>query len=139
MVLRKTKQLSEESIDELLPQFDQLDCRIETPWAELSTLQEVIERSDLREQVKAGIGQLPPSYRIVVQLRDKEDYACVANVASIWPRINESWKLRKSNFLSPKSGWVMPFPKILLRPFWKRETRSLVARKTSLVLRSALY
>ena len=92
-VLRKTKQLSEESIDELLPQFDQLNCRIETPWTELSSLQELVERTDLREQVKTGIDQLPPSYRIVVQLRDIEGYS-TNEVASILELTDANVKVR---------------------------------------------
>jgi len=73
--LRQLKRLAEKSIDEHLPEFDRQDCRIETPWPYLATVQEVLENAELRARVNAGIDELPDSYRIVLQLRDIEGYA----------------------------------------------------------------
>lgn len=73
--LRQLKRLAEKSIDELLPEFDRQDCRIEAPWPYLATVQEVLENAELRARVNAGIDELPDSYRIVLQLRDIEGYA----------------------------------------------------------------
>ena len=72
--LRKTRQLAEESIDEWLPHFDELQCRVESPWNELASLQELLEQDEVRDRVKAAIDRLPQAYRIIVQLRDIEGY-----------------------------------------------------------------
>ena len=72
--LRKLKRLAEQSIDELLPEFDRQDCRIEAPWSRLAEIEDVLERADLRAQIIENINSLPDSYRIVLQLRDIEEY-----------------------------------------------------------------
>ena len=72
--LRKIKRLAEQPIDELYPEFDRYECRIEAPWPHLTSLQEILENEDLRSRVNDGIGALPDSYRIVLQLRDVEGY-----------------------------------------------------------------
>jgi RNA polymerase sigma-70 factor (ECF subfamily) len=72
--LRKIKRLAEQPIDELYPEFDRYECRIEAPWTHLTSLQEILENEDLRSRVNDGIGALPDSYRIVLQLRDVEGY-----------------------------------------------------------------
>lgn len=73
-ILRRVKRRAEQPIDEFLPEFDRLDCRIEAPWTYLVPLHEVVENDDLRARVVEYIGALPDSYRIVLQLRDMEDY-----------------------------------------------------------------
>ncbi len=73
--LRRLKRQSEHSIDDLLPQFDQQDCRIEEPWVQLTTVQEVMESADLGKRVQDGINSLPDSYRVILQLRDIDGYA----------------------------------------------------------------
>ncbi len=72
--LRQLKRLAEQSIDEHLPEFDRFDCRVETPWTRLATVEEIIESDDNRRRVYESIGQLPDAYRIVLQLRDIEEY-----------------------------------------------------------------
>lgn len=72
--LRQLKRLAEQSIDEHLPEFDRLDCRVETPWARLASVEEIIESDDKRRHVYESIGQLPDAYRVVLQLRDIEEY-----------------------------------------------------------------
>ena len=72
--LRKHKRLAEQSIEELLPEFDQYDCRIEQPWTHLSSVQDMVENEETRTHVAEGIRALPDSYRIVLQLRDIEGY-----------------------------------------------------------------
>ncbi|MDX2424718.1 MAG: sigma-70 family RNA polymerase sigma factor, partial [Cycloclasticus sp.] len=37
MKLRKIKRLNEQTIDDLLPEFDQYECRIETLWGNLTS------------------------------------------------------------------------------------------------------
>lgn len=72
--LRQLKRLAEQSIDEHLPEFDRFDCRVETPWTRLASVEEIVESDDKRRRVYESIGQLPDAYRIVLQLRDIEDY-----------------------------------------------------------------
>ena len=72
--LRKHKRLAEQSIDELLPEFDQYDCRIERPWTHLASVHDMVENDETRAHVRQGIRELPDSYRIVLQLRDIEGY-----------------------------------------------------------------
>jgi len=72
--LRQLKRLAEQSIDEHLPEFDRFDCRVETPWTRLASVEEIIESDDKRRRVYETIGQLPDAYRVVLQLRDIEEY-----------------------------------------------------------------
>jgi RNA polymerase sigma-70 factor (ECF subfamily) len=72
--LRKQKRLAEQSIEELLPEFDQYDCRIELPWTHLASMEEILASADVQKRVADGIRALPDSYGIVLQLRDIEGY-----------------------------------------------------------------
>jgi len=72
--LRQIKRRNEQAIDEFLPEFDQLDCRIEAPWHHLASVEDVVENENLRETISENINNLPDSYRIVLQLRDIEGY-----------------------------------------------------------------
>ena len=72
--LRKRKRLAESSIEELLPEFDQYDCRIERPWAHFASVHEMIESAETRAHVAQSIRELPDAYRLVLQLRDIEGY-----------------------------------------------------------------
>lgn len=73
MKLRTRTRLSEDSIDGLLPAFDENTCRIEAPWQRIAGPDEIVEQANLREFVHARIDELPESYRIVLQLRDIEE------------------------------------------------------------------
>lgn len=72
--LRKIKRQAEQSIDDYLPEFDQSDCRLESPWSHLSSVQTILESESLQGQVALAIESLPDNYRIVLQLRDIEGY-----------------------------------------------------------------
>lgn len=72
--LRRIKRLAEQPIDEFLPEFDRYECRIEAPWSYLSSLESVMESEELRARVGEAIDTLPDAYRIVLQLRDIEEY-----------------------------------------------------------------
>jgi len=74
MKLRKLKRLSEQSIDEYLPEFDRHACRIEAPWSHLARTEDILENEHLRGLVSEKIAVLPDAYRIVLQLRDIEGY-----------------------------------------------------------------
>jgi RNA polymerase sigma-70 factor (ECF subfamily) len=72
--LRQLNRFAEQSIEDVLPIFDQNECRIEPSWAHLASLSELLEVEDIRVRVTEGISKLPDSYRIVLQLRDIEGY-----------------------------------------------------------------
>ena len=72
MKLRSLRRHDSQSIDELLPEFDANDCRIEAPWHHMATPAELLERKDTRALIAAMIGELPDGYRIILLLRDIE-------------------------------------------------------------------
>jgi len=71
---RQVKRLAEKPLDELLPEFDQQECRVESPWTRLASTQEVMESESLRSRVHEQMMILPDAYRVVLQLRDIEGY-----------------------------------------------------------------
>ncbi|MCH9693564.1 MAG: RNA polymerase sigma factor [Gammaproteobacteria bacterium] len=91
--LRKLKRVAEESIDDYLPVFDQNDCRLELPWTQLVSLQELLETEEIREHVAKGISTLPDSYRIILQLRDIEGYS-TAETAELLELSTDNVKVR---------------------------------------------
>jgi RNA polymerase sigma-70 factor (ECF subfamily) len=73
MRLRRQRRKPEESIDELLPRFDESGS-----WAEgeqpFTTPFDLLERFETRAIVHECLDRLPESYRAVVQLRDIEEF-----------------------------------------------------------------
>jgi len=82
MKIRQNKRLAEQSIDEHLPEFDQLDCRLEGRWSFLASAEDVQENQIQLDILNKAFSTIPESYRIVLQLRDIEGYG-TAEVASI--------------------------------------------------------
>lgn len=72
--LRQSKRRAEQSVDEYQPEFDRYDCRVEARWHSLASLEDVMEKDDLRKQVSDSINALSDSHRIVLLLRDIEGY-----------------------------------------------------------------
>jgi RNA polymerase sigma-70 factor, ECF subfamily len=75
MKIRSAQRAQEQSIDDLLPQFDAHDGRIEASWSQLATPDEILEQEQMRAFVRAKISELPDSYRIVLLLRDIEEFS----------------------------------------------------------------
>ena len=69
MKLRKTKRRREESIDDLLPTFDESGRRV-MPSGRTSRIEESLDRQSAKELVRKSIDRLPESYRTVILLRD---------------------------------------------------------------------
>jgi len=74
MKLRASKRRPEEPVDPQLPELDRYGFRIGSSELPRKGVDEILERSELREQVRAAIDELPDSYRIVLLLRDIEEY-----------------------------------------------------------------
>jgi RNA polymerase sigma-70 factor (ECF subfamily) len=73
-VLRKQKRLSEKTLDEFQPEFDNMDCRIEQKWDSFPTPEKLLERNNIRDHIEQALNSLPRSYSIIVRLRDVEGY-----------------------------------------------------------------
>lgn len=73
MKLRSQKRRPETSIEELLPRFREDGHFAEPPAEWQRPADELLERRETREQVRAAIDRLPESYRTVLLLRDIED------------------------------------------------------------------
>jgi RNA polymerase sigma-70 factor (ECF subfamily) len=73
MALRKQKRLQEISIDDLLPAFDQNQCRIEERWISAETPESLMQQAQTKDAVLSMIDRLPENFRIVLLLRDIEE------------------------------------------------------------------
>jgi len=73
MKLRTRKRDAEEEIDDLLPQFDEHSHHVLPVQGWAATGDEIVERRETREIVRASIDRLPDSYRTVILLRDIEE------------------------------------------------------------------
>ena len=93
LTLRRKRVLNECSIEELQPDFEANACRIEEPWPELRTTEEVLEAAELTSYVRRSVQALPESYRICLQLRDFEELS-VREVSEILDISVENVKVR---------------------------------------------
>lgn len=91
--LRQLKRLAEQPIDEHLPEFDRHDCRIELPWSRLASVDEIMESEATRQVVYETIGELPDAYRVVLQLRDLQEYS-TSEVATLLDISESNVKVR---------------------------------------------
>jgi RNA polymerase sigma-70 factor (ECF subfamily) len=73
MRLRARKRKPEELTDPQLPEFDQYGFRIGPTEMAPASADELLERKEVREQVRKAIDDLPENYRIVLVLRDIEE------------------------------------------------------------------
>jgi len=80
--LRKLNRLREQSIDDLLPTFDGYGCRVEDRWPLRDTPESLLASSQISGQVLAAINELPDIFRVVLLLRDIEEYS-TSEVASM--------------------------------------------------------
>ena len=74
MKLRSRRSKPEQSIEDLMPNFDADGCRIEPMWQIDESVETMIGRREVRDLVLASIGKLPDSYRTVLLLRDIEEH-----------------------------------------------------------------
>jgi len=72
--LRQKKRRSEDLVENLDPEFDQYGCRVEHGWSELTPLEDMLTNERLTLKIRETIATLKDSYRIVLLLRDIEDY-----------------------------------------------------------------
>jgi RNA polymerase sigma-70 factor (ECF subfamily) len=83
MKLRSRRRKPEESIDALLPAFQEDGHHVEQ-FSEWSTpADQLMEREDTRATVRGCIEQLPENYRLVLKLRDIEELSTVEVAAML--------------------------------------------------------
>jgi RNA polymerase sigma-70 factor (ECF subfamily) len=73
MKLRSMRRRDERPIDDLVPEFNENQCRIEAPWTHIATPEEIVENADIRAWVRARVEEMPENYRVVLILRDYEE------------------------------------------------------------------
>ena len=73
--LRARARRPEQSIEPLMPEFSMMGCRIERPEDDYLSLDDVIDKTKVGSVVRDAIEQLPESYRIVLLLRDIEEFS----------------------------------------------------------------
>jgi len=74
MHLRSQKGGREDSLDDLLPEFDQHGMRVdESPMSQAGEIERLYEQGETRKAVRAAIDHLPREYRAVVIARDIEE------------------------------------------------------------------
>ena len=71
--LASRKRRAEESIDDLLPVFDEDGARVGLVEPADASVEKVVERLQNRALIRATLEQLPDNYRIVITLRDLEE------------------------------------------------------------------
>ena len=74
MKLRSQKRKPEELVDPQLPEFDACGFRIGPTEVTFASADELLERQEVRDQLREEIDSLPDNYRIVLVLRDIEEF-----------------------------------------------------------------
>ncbi|MCC6130739.1 MAG: sigma-70 family RNA polymerase sigma factor [Acidobacteria bacterium] len=82
MKLRSRKHRPEESIEPLLPAFDELENRT-APVAPWSSIDDQLEQKQVAARVRESIHRLPESYRTVLLLRDIEELDTVKTAEAL--------------------------------------------------------
>lgn len=73
MMLRTRARAREVAVDDLQPLFDESGCRLEPLWHFEESVEDMMERRGVAEQVMAAIYRLPETARNVILLRDIEE------------------------------------------------------------------
>jgi RNA polymerase sigma-70 factor (ECF subfamily) len=73
MKLRQNKNRNEHNIDDLMPEFDRNDCRLEPQWEHLKTPDELMSRQENIKTILDFIHMLPEDYKVTIILRDIEE------------------------------------------------------------------
>lgn len=74
-MLRKRGRLNEEMPGDLASTFDAKGCRIEPTWDHFEAPEDILIREDMQAIVLSKIDQLPDQYRLVILLRDIEQFS----------------------------------------------------------------
>ena len=73
--IKSKKRGQEISIEDLMPEFDAEGCRYEPDWDLSESVDEIFERKEAIETINTAINKLPLDYRVILLLRDIEQYS----------------------------------------------------------------
>lgn len=73
MKLRQRRSRNESDLEFMQPEFDANSCRIEEPWRQILTPEQIVGAEHRRALVLRNIHELPESYRNVLLLRDIQE------------------------------------------------------------------
>ncbi len=93
LAIQRKRTVRTVDIDDLQPLFDANECRIEAPWGQMPTVDEVMQRAELAALVRQSVAALPEAFRICLQLRDFEELS-VKEVADALEISEENVKVR---------------------------------------------
>jgi len=89
MVLRRRKRRHEESIEHMMPQFDESGCRVKTATEQQKfAIEAQLDAASLQRMVRSSIDQLPDDYRVVLLLRDIDGLSTREAAAILGIKIN---------------------------------------------------
>lgn len=71
--LRSRRRRPEGSLDELMPEFDENQCRIEPRFHAPESIETLVSKKQTRDAVRRAIDMLPEDHRMVLLLRDIEE------------------------------------------------------------------
>ncbi len=71
--LRQGQHRNEVNIDDLMPEFDQYNCRIEASWRMVDSPDALLQKSENIKEILYYINLLPTNYCVVLLLRDIEE------------------------------------------------------------------
>ena len=108
--LRSRNRKPEESIDDLQPNYNMMGCRIESPEESYVSLDDLIDKDNLNALVRQVIGQLPENHRIVLLLRDIEEFSVqeTADILELTPGAVKTRLHRARSALKVMLGGVLP-------------------------------
>jgi RNA polymerase sigma-70 factor (ECF subfamily) len=72
--VKAKEQRAETGLDDLLPVFDQANCRLEPLQGTFVAVEQLMAQQETRKRVRGAIAMLPDSYRAAILLRDIEGY-----------------------------------------------------------------
>lgn len=90
---RRDQRVQEASIDHLMPEFDDIGCRTEDASVNLDTPEVLLQQTQTRARISELINMLPDRYRIVLVLRDIEEWS-TAEVAEALDLTETNVKVR---------------------------------------------
>jgi RNA polymerase sigma-70 factor (ECF subfamily) len=115
MKLRHRQRRREESIEHMLPMFDERGNRIEAASpGQIAAAGELLDAEQLRQSIRDGIDKLPDSYRVIVLLRDIDGYSTIETASILGIEINAA----KTRLHRARSAL-----KFLLEPILERTDR----------------
>ena len=111
--LRVAARLNEQSLDAMMPTFDEDDFLFGPTSTTPLSADELFEQSSTRQAVRDAIGQLPEIHRAILLLRDVEEY----NTAEVAERLGIQVSAAKTRLHRARTAL-----RVLLEPVFREES-----------------